>query len=201
MPVLGLTGGIASGKSTVARMFAGRGAMILDADAVARELVVAGEPALEEIAARFGPGVMAPDGSLDRPALGSLIFSDRRARADLDAILHPRVFFELRQRIGRQPPEALQVVEAALLVETAARADDELNLEALIVVECEVEQQVSRAMSQRGLSEAEARARVDAQASPARRRAAADHVIDNSGSLAQLARAFEDLWERLRPRL
>lgn len=196
MPIIGLTGGMASGKSTVASLFQARGATVLDADVIARELVAPGASALEEVRQRFGEGVIGADGWLDRSALGSIVFSDEQAREDLNEILHPRIFGELRLGIAQAGPDASVVVEAALLVESAPWDTGELNLNALVVVESGVENQVSRAVA-RGMSEAEARARVDAQIDDTQRRAAADYVIDNSGSPADLEEQFEMLWRQL----
>lgn len=200
MPVIGLTGGIASGKSTVASLFQAKGATVLDADVIARELVAPGASALEEIRKRFGDEVIAQDGWLDRSALGSIVFSDEQAREDLNEILHPRIFGKLREGIAQAGPEALVVVEAALLVESAPWDSGELKLDALVVVDSGVEHQIARALG-RGMSEDEARARVEAQVSSTERRAAADYVIDNSGTPADLEEQFEMLWRQLGERL
>lgn len=201
MPVIGLTGGIGSGKSTVAALFKAKGAAILDADAIARELVAPGAAALKAIRLRFGDAVMAPDGTLDRSRLGSVVFSDLQAREDLNAILHPKIYVELRERIAQADPQSLCVVEAALLVESAPWITGELDLDALVVVESSVEKQVSRAVSGRGMSEEVVVSRIETQASAVERRAAADFVVDNSGSLEQLEIAFEAVWRKLQLRL
>lgn len=196
MPVIGLTGGIASGKSTVASLFQAKGATVLDADVIARELVAPGASALEEIRERFGVGVIGEDGWLDRAALGAIVFSDPGAREELNNILHPRIFGKLREGIAQAGPDALVVVEAALLVESAPWDTGELKLDALVVIDSGVEHQMDRAVA-RGMSEEEARARVEAQVSSTERRAAADYVVDNSGSPADLEEQFEMLWRQL----
>lgn len=200
MPVIGLTGGIASGKSTVASLFQAKGATVLDADVIARELVAPGASALEEIRRRFGDALIAPNGWLDRGALGSIVFSDPQAREDLNEILHPRIFGKLREGIAQAGPDALIVVEAALLVESAPWDTGELKLDALVVIDSGVEHQVGRAVA-RGMSEEEVRARVEAQVSSGERKAAADFVIDNSGSPADLEEQFEMLWRQLQEKL
>lgn len=200
MPVFGLTGGIASGKSAVAALFKAKGAIVFDADVIARELVAAGRPALAEIRRRFGQSVILPDGSLDRAALGSLVFSDAQAREDLNAILHPKIFAELRRRLAELEPEKVGVVEAALLVESAPWQSGELDLDALVVVASEESQQLLRATRQRGMTEAEALRRVQSQAENAERAAAADFVVDNTGTLQDLERSFEKVWQQLEDR-
>lgn len=200
MPVIGLTGGIASGKSAVAALFRARGAKVFDADVIARELVAPGLPALAEIRQRFGESVILPDGRLDRAALGSLVFSDVKARQDLNSILHPKIFAELRRLIGESDPEAVNVVEAALLVESVPWQTGELELDALVVVTSDVTKQVIRAARERGMSEAEALLRVQAQIASAERAAAADYVIDNTGTLEDLERSFEKVWQELADR-
>jgi dephospho-CoA kinase len=200
MPVIGLTGGFASGKSAVAALFRAKGAIVFDADVIARELVAPGQPALEEIRRRFGQSVILPDGNMDRAALGSLVFSDAQAREDLNAILHPKIFDELRSLIAELEPEKVAVVEAALLVESAPWQTGELDLDALVVVASEESQQLLRATRQRGMTEAEALRRVQSQAASAERAAAADYVVDNTGTLQDLERSFEKVWQQLEAR-
>jgi dephospho-CoA kinase len=201
MPVIGLTGGIASGKSAVAALFKAKGAIVFDADDVARELVAPGQPALDEIRRRFGQSVILSDGGLDRPALGSLIFSEAQAREDLNAILHPKIFAELRRRIAELDPGTVGVVEAALLVESAPWQTGELDLDALVVVASEESQQLLRATRQRGMTETEALRRVQSQAASAELAAAADFVVDNTGTLQDLERSFEKVWQQLEERI
>jgi dephospho-CoA kinase len=188
MFLIGLTGGIGSGKSTAADRFAAHGCDVLDVDGVAREVVAPGEPALEEIARRFGSGVLQPDGSLDRPALAAVVFADDAARHDLDRITHPRVAARIVERIqgliqdrrGSEPH--LIVVDHPLLVETnqASRFD------AVVVVEVDAEERIRRLVDGRGLPEHDARARIAVQADDAARRAVATHVLDNHGDVASL---------------
>lgn len=189
MHLVGLTGGIGSGKSTVARLLAERGAVVVDADQVAREVVEPGEPALAEIAERFGAGVL-DDGRLDRPALAAIVFGDEDARRDLEAITHPRIGERIATRIGEaQAAEEADgrtrvvVVDHPLLVESGSAS----GYATVIVVEAPVEVRVQRLVEHRGMAEEDARARIAAQADDATRRAAATHVVDNSGEPEDLA--------------
>ena len=185
MHLVGLTGGIGSGKSTVARLLAERGAEIIDADQVAREVVEPGEPALAEIAEQFGDAVISADGRLDRPAMAQVVFGDADARAALEAITHPRIGERIAARIeqARAAEEAdgqprIVVLDHPLLVESGAAA----GYETVIVVVAPVEVRVRRLVEHRGMDEADARARIAAQVDDDTRRAAATHVIDNSGA-------------------
>lgn len=175
VPVVGLTGGIASGKSTVARFFEAQGVPVVDADQVAREIVAPGSDALREIVEAFGEGVLAPDGSLDRKALAAVVFADPGARKRLEAITHPRIGIASAERIralaASHPPYILY--EAALLVENGLHR----GLAALVVVAAEEATQIARLRERDGLSEDEARGRVAAQAPLARKVEAADFVI------------------------
>jgi dephospho-CoA kinase len=188
MFLIGLTGGIGSGKSTAADRFAALGCDVLDVDGVAREVVAPGEPALEEIARRFGPGVLRPDGSLDRPALAAVVFADDAARHDLDRITHPRVAARIVERIQelvqdrRSSAPHLIVVDHPLLVET----DQASRFDAVVVVEVDAEERIRRLVEGRGLPEHDARARIAVQADDAARRAVATHVLDNHGDVAAL---------------
>ena len=197
MPVYGLTGGIASGKSTVANLLRSKGAVVIDADEVARELVAPGHPALAEIAARFGPSVLSADGALDRAALGRLIFSDEAARRDLNGILHPRIFEAIRDRLATMDPGAPVFVEAALLAETYSQAAERLSFAGLVVVDAPAELQVERLLA-KGFTQQEAELRLAAQMSREDRLARATHVVHNSGSLEELRRHVERLWMELR---
>lgn len=197
MTVIGLTGGIASGKSAVAQMLAERGAVIVDADILAREVVEPGTPGLAAVRARFGDVVMDAEGRLDRAALASVVFADAEARADLNAIVHPRVR-ELAAERGAaalaRDSRAVVVEVIPLLVETG-RVD---AFDLIVVVDAPVERQRARLIARNGLSQADADARIRAQASRTERLAAADVVIDNDGGLDALERQVESLWERLR---
>ncbi|SDS10088.1 dephospho-CoA kinase [Friedmanniella luteola] len=189
---VGLTGGIASGKSTVAAELARRGAVLVDADALAREVVEPGTPGLDAVVHRFGPEVL--DGErLDRAALGRRVFADAEARRDLERIIHPRVRARAAQLEAAADADAVVVHVIPLLVETG-QADD---FDLCVVVDLEPDTQLRRLRERNGLTAEEARARVEAQASRAERLAAADWVIDNEGSPADLRRQVDTLWSEL----
>jgi len=195
--VVGLTGGIGSGKSTLAGLLRMLGIPVVDADAVARGCVAHGTPALAEIGERFGPGVLLPDGSLDRAALAAVVFADVDARRDLEAITHPCI----RQGIDEElavlralpGPPALAVVEHPLLVETGGHA----RVDTVVVVEAPLSLRLERLRSDRGMQETEAIGRMAAQADDAQRREVADEVVVNDGDLAALQVQAETLVERL----
>ena len=190
----GLTGGIGSGKSTVAALLAARGAVVVDADRLAREAVVAGSPGHQAVVDRFGPAVVGPDGSLDRRALAAVVFDDPEALADLNAIVHPAVRSAIADRLvelGRT--DEVVVLEIPLLVESGRS----YGASTVIVVDCPEEVALRRLVENRGMDEADARRRMAAQVSRADRVAAADVVIDNSGSRADLERQVEEVWRRL----
>jgi dephospho-CoA kinase len=189
---VGLTGGVGSGKSTVAKLLAERGAVIIDADAIAREVVEPGTPGLEAVVAAFGPEILGPEGRLDRPALAAIVFGDEARRAQLNAIVHPLVGQRTLELAAAAPKDAVVVYDIPLLVENAMTA----GFEFVIVVEAGIETRLAR-LRDRGMSETDARERMAAQASDAQRRAVADVVIDNDGSLDQLAVAVGDVWEQL----
>ena len=198
MQVVGLTGGIGSGKSTFAAAIAGLGVPVIDVDALARDCVRPGGPVLAAIVDRFGRDVLAPDGSLDRAALAALVFADADARADLEALTHPCVRAALgdaltRLRSRAEPPD-LVVVDHPLLVETGASAD----VDVVVVVETALPLRLERLRHARGMTADEARARIAAQADDAARRAVADVIIDNDGDRAALAAHAQDLVGRLR---
>lgn len=195
MAVIGLTGGIASGKSTVAQRFAERGVPVVDADAIAREVVEPGEPALEAIRRGFGDHVLQPDGRLDREAMGALVFSDAAARARLESIVHPAMMARIAARLVALQREdtAWALYEAALIVERGLAP----GMAALVVVVSEPETQVARLMARNGLDEEQARQRLAAQTSNAERIAAADYVIDNDGSLDALLLQADAVFDAL----
>lgn len=196
MDVIGLTGGIAAGKSVVSARLVALGAVVIDADLLAREAVAPGSPGLAGVRRRFGDAVLAPDGTLDRPALGALVFSDPAARADLNAIVHPEVHRLYRERLARieaDDPGAIVVYDVPLLVE--ARSADEFA--AVVVVHAPAEVRVDRLVALRGMDRASAQERVAAQASDEERLAAADIVIDTSGTVAHTLEQVDALWERL----
>lgn len=186
---VGLTGGIASGKSTVARMFRALGVGVVDADEVAREIVEPGMPALEAIVAEFGAGVLDAHGRLDRKALGAVVFGDVHRRKALEAITHPRIFARSMELLGEhaKAEPAYAMYEAALLVENGSHR----MFAGLVVVAAERATQLRRIMARDGLSEADAEARLDAQLPLEQKIAAADHVIWNDGDLSSLEAAVE----------
>lgn len=191
--VVGLTGGIGSGKSTVAALMAERGAVVIDADAIARRVVEPGEPALEALVERFGGGILDAGGRLDRRALAALAFADDESRQALDEIMHPAIGVEFLRQAGEAAPDAVVVHDVPLLVEGGV-AD---RYAAVVVVEAPREVRLAR-LESRGVDRADAIARMDAQATDAARRAVATWVIDNSGDLDALARRVDVIWADLR---
>jgi len=194
MPVIGLAGGIASGKSTVGELLRRKGALVVDADAVAHEIVEPGRPALAEIKDRFGDVVITPDGWLDRAALGRIVFDDPQARNDLNNIMHPRIYEEIQRRIRGQRRDRIMVFEAALLAETYEQALEWLEIDAVVVVDAPPQVQVQRLIDERDLSRDEAYARIASQASREDRNAHANYVIHNVGTLADLEREVDRMW-------
>ena len=190
---VGLTGGIGSGKSTVSALLAAQGAVIIDYDLLAREAVEPGMPALAAIVERFGADILLPDGTLDRPALGAIVFGDEAARRDLEAITHPAIGELAWARDAAAPEEAIVVHDHPLLVEVGLTN----FVDTVVVVDVPPDVQIDRLVRLRGMSEADARARIAAQSSREDRLAAADVVLDNSGSPDDLAAAVNTLWERL----
>jgi dephospho-CoA kinase len=188
--LVGLTGGIGSGKSLVAELLAAHGATIIDADVLAREAVAPGTPGLAAVRERFGTGVLRPDGSLDRAALGRIVFGDPIARRDLEAIIHPAVRARAAALAAAAPEGAVVVQVIPLLVETGQQG----HFDQVVVVDVEPEVQLSRIVRRDGLSEAEARARLRAQASREARLAAAHVVLRNNGNRDDLAAAVDRLW-------
>jgi dephospho-CoA kinase len=191
---IGLTGGIGSGKSTAAARFAQLGAVVIDADQIAREVVAVGTPGLAEVVERFGAEVLLPDGSLDRPKLGELVFGDSQALADLNAIVHPLVAERSAELMVAAGPDAVVVYDVPLLVENDLAG----NFDVVVVVEAPLEVRLAR-LASRGLAAEEARARIARQASDEQRRAVATVVLDNSGGRAELAEQVEAAWRRLVP--
>lgn len=189
---VGLTGGIGSGKSTAARRFAELGAVLVDSDVLAREVVAGGTEGLGAVVAAFGAGVLGRDGELDRPALAAVVFGDPRARARLNAIVHPRVRDRAEELIAAAAGDVIVVQDVPLLVETGMGAAFAL----VVVVHADAQARVRRLVEARGMSEVDARARIAAQASDDARRAAADVVLGNGGPPEALRAAVDALWHR-----
>jgi dephospho-CoA kinase len=190
MLLIGLTGGIGSGKSSVSARLAERGAVVVDADAIVRELQAPGTPVLAAMVDRFGPAIVAPDGILDRQAVADVVFTDPEALADLNAIVHPAVGAEIARRLEAEATtDHVVVLDVPLLVESG-RSD----LAGLIVVDVDPELAVARLVAHRGFREDDARARIARQASRADRLEKADLVIDNGGTLADLDAQVERAW-------
>lgn len=195
MVLVGVTGGIGSGKSSVAARLATHGWPVVDADAVAREVVEPGEPALDDLVARFGPDILLPDGALNRPGLARLAFASDEARGDLDAITHPRIAARIAARLDAlrgDPAVSVGVLDHPLLIETGQT--DAVDIVVAVVAPEEV--RVARLVA-RGLDEADARARLRAQTDDATRRRVADHVLVNDGSLDDLHAAVDAIAARI----
>ena len=197
MLLVGLTGGIGSGKSTVARMLEKRGAVVFDADVPARQAVAPGTPGFENVVERFGPNVLAPGGGLDREALGSIVFADPAARRDLEGIVHPevrRMFAEGCEEY--RDSDRVVVFSAPLLVETGMHAAFDL----LIVVSAPVATQIERLMRDRGMPERAVQARIDAQLPLEAKAEVADVLVDNEGTLQDLEGQVDRVWRDLEAR-
>lgn len=192
MLMVGLTGGIGAGKSTVAAMLTQRGAVTVDADEIAREVVEPGTPTLAKLVERFGPEILRPDGSLDRPALAAVAFVDDVTRKELEAITHPAIGAEFLRRVAEAPPDAVVVHDVPLLVESKRG----FEYAAVIVVEAPLETRLDR-LEERGVPRDDARRRIDLQASDDERRKVATWVVDNAGDLAALGRQVADIWTDL----
>ncbi len=188
---VGLTGGVAAGKSAAAAVLRDLGAVVIDADVLAREVVAPGTPGLAAVIEHFGDGVVAADGGLDRGALGEIVFADVGERRALEAIVHPLVRARAAQLEESVPRAAMVVHEIPLLIETGQQH----SFDAVIVVDCPRETQISRLMEHRGLSRDDAESRISAQASRAERNAAATYVVDNSGTHEDLRRRVTEVFE------
>lgn len=196
MLLVGLTGGIGSGKTTVSRMLADRGAVVLDADVLARQAVDTGTPGSEAVVSRFGPGIVASDGSIDRAALAELVFADDAARADLEAIVHPEVRRRIAEAVAAHvDTDDVVVVDSPLLFETGADG----GFPFVVVVTAPDALRLSR-LAARGMSEGDARARMAAQLPLEDKVARADAVLDNGGSVDELEVQVDRLWTGLRTR-
>ncbi|HLS76469.1 MAG TPA: dephospho-CoA kinase [Nocardia sp.] len=189
---IGLTGGMGAGKSTVARILAERGAVIVDSDVIAREVVAPGTEGLAALAEAFGPGILAEDGSLDRPALAAVAFADEESRKKLNAITHPLVGKRTAELIAAAPADAIVVQDIPLLVENGLAPL--MNL--VLIVDVPAEERIRRLVEFRGVPEHDARARIAAQATDEQRRAVADVLLDNSGPEGAIAPVVHELWER-----
>jgi len=189
---IGLTGGMGAGKSTVARILAERGAVIVDSDVIAREVVAPGTEGLAALAEAFGPDILAADGSLDRPALAAKAFADDQSRAKLNSITHPLVGKRTAELIGAAPADAIVVQDIPLLVENGLAPL--MNL--VLIVDVPAETRIRRLVEFRGVPENDARARIAAQATDEQRRAVADVLLDNSGPEGAIEPVVHELWDR-----
>jgi dephospho-CoA kinase len=195
--LVGLTGGIGAGKSTVASMLAERGAVILDADQVARDVVEPDQPAFAALVEEFGPSIVGADGRLDRAALAAQAFATPEGKAALDAITHPAIHAEFGRRMVEAPTDAIVVMDVPLLVESKTAA--ERGYEVVIVVEAPADVRLDRLVG-RGLDRADAAARMKAQATDEERRAVATHLLDNGTDPATLEAQVDTLWSDLQAR-
>jgi dephospho-CoA kinase len=193
---VGLTGGIGSGKSEVSKRLAAQGAAVIDADAIAREVVASGTDGLAEVVEAFGPEVLGPDGELDRPRLGDIVFADPEFRGKLNAIVHPRVGARMAELERAAGPGAIVVHDVPLIAENGMAG----GYDVVVVVDVPPKIQVERLVRYRGMTKEQAKARMAAQASREQRLAIASIVVDNTGSLAELDRQVGDLWAELRRR-
>lgn len=192
MLVIGLTGGIGSGKSTVSALLAAKGAVVVDADVIVREVQQPGTPVFAAMVERFGPGIVAADGTLDRAAVADLVFGDGEALADLNAIVHPAVGAEIARRMeALAPTDEVVVLDVPLLVESK----NAYPVAGLLVVDVDPEVAVRRLVEHRGMREDDVRARMARQAGRAERLARADRVVDNSGTLDDLAAQVDAAWK------
>ncbi|WP_035743004.1 dephospho-CoA kinase [Parafrankia elaeagni] len=190
--MVGLTGGIGSGKSAVSECLVRHGAHLVDADRIAREVVEPGSSGLAAVAEAFGPDVLTPDGSLDREALGRVVFADEKSRRRLEAITHPLIRAEMARRIAAAPADAVVIHDVPLLVESSRRPGYDL----IVVVETPRELRLER-LARRGLPADQAEARMAAQATDEQRRAVADILVDNSGTLDDLQARVAEVWQEL----
>src|SRR3954453_11024609 len=190
---VGLTGGVASGKSTVAAMLVELGAVVIDADALAREVVAKGTPGLASVVEEFGEELLGPNGELDRPAMGRLVFADESARRRLEAIVHPLVFERIVELEEQAPADAVVVHDIPLLAENGRAGD----FDAVVVVDAPEEVQVERMVRDRGWSREDAESRMRAQSSREDRRAIATYVIENTGTREDLRRRVAEVYARV----
>ncbi|TDD59181.1 dephospho-CoA kinase [Kribbella antibiotica] len=191
---VGLTGGIGAGKSAVSSRLAARGAIVIDSDVLAREVVAKGTEGLAEVVAAFGPEVLTADGEMDRPAVGRIVFGDAAARKRLEAVIHPRVRARAAEIEAGAPDDSIVVHDIPLLVETG-QAD---KFDLVLVVDVPAALQLERLTKQRGMAAAEAEQRIASQATREQRLAVADVVVDNAGTLAELDQRLDEVWDTLR---
>ncbi len=190
---VGLTGGIASGKSTVSSILRELGAIVIDADQLAKDVVAKGTPGLAAVVEEFGPEMLTPEGELDRPRMGELVFADESARRRLEAIVHPLVFERYAELEGTAPPDAIVVHDIPLLVESG-RAEE---FDAVIVVDAHEDHQLERMVRDRGWTEEHARSRIAAQATREQRRAVATYLIENTGTREDLRHKVTEVFAEL----
>jgi len=194
MYLVGLTGGIGAGKSTVARMLEKRGAVVFDADVLARQAVLPGTPGYTRVTELFGPGILRPDGEIDRRALARRVFSEADARTALESIIHPEVFRLLSEGLeDYRDTERIVVFDAPLVVETGFHE----VADAVVLVVASEETQLDRVAKERGMTEEAVRARLRAQASTEDKKAVADFVVRNDGTLEDLEQAVQEVWDQL----
>ncbi|MEU5132220.1 dephospho-CoA kinase [Streptomyces californicus] len=190
---VGLTGGIGAGKSEVSRLLVERGAVLIDSDRIAREVVEPGTPGLAAVVEEFGPDILTAEGTLDRPALGALVFADDQRRAALNAIVHPLVGARAAELERAAPEDAVVVHDVPLLTENGLAPFYDL----VVVVDASAETQLDRLVTLRGMMESDARARMSAQATREERRAVADLVVDNDGTHEALVEQVDAVWDEL----
>ncbi|MEU2184586.1 dephospho-CoA kinase [Streptomyces thermolilacinus] len=196
MLTVGLTGGIGAGKSEVSRLLVSYGAVLIDADRIAREVVEPGTPGLAAVVEAFGPDILTDEGTLDRPRLGSIVFGDAERLATLNGIVHPLVGARSAELQAAAAPDAVVVHDVPLLTENGLAP----LYDVVVVVEASTGTRLERLVRLRGMTESEARARMAAQATPEQRRAVADHVIDNDGPLEALEPQVRKVWQELKNR-
>lgn len=195
MNIVGLTGGIGSGKSTVSTALLSRGAVLVDADAITKSLQEPGMPVFEAMVERFGVGIVGADGRLDRPSVAAIVFNDEQALKDLNAIVHPKVGEAILAGIAAAGADDVVLLDIPLLIEGIKDGKPRYDVSGILVIDVPVETQVERLTQHRGFSEDDARARIANQATRERRLEVADHVIDNSGDLDALHAQIDAAWE------
>lgn len=196
MLIVGLTGGIGAGKSTVAAALARRGAVVIDVDGLGRQVIGHGGSAVEEVVSRFGEQVRSPEGDIDRAALASIVFSDPDALADLNSISHPRINELIDSSVDQVPEDSIVVLEMAVLVESKLGWDNRHRYAVVVVVEAPIDIRIER-LIERGMTADDARARIESQVSDEERREVANFVIGNLGTIDDLSHSVGELWNQL----